>query len=210
MKRLLKPVAAFVFGNALLVGAAAASTVLFEDDFNRSNSNSVGNGWSELEDDNNDVRVRGNTLRLRDTLPGNPDAAAASAVIDATGFKNITVSFTWKAFITNEASDELYLSWAFDPAPALTDQNAWTEVFSDGSGSTTTFSETVSLGAAVDGAMFNLMFWSDVSFFNEGFKIDNVVVTGEAITPVPLPASLPLMAAALAGFGIMRRRKAAT
>ncbi|WP_227268291.1 VPLPA-CTERM sorting domain-containing protein [Roseobacter weihaiensis] len=147
---------------------------------------------------------------MRDTLFGNPDAAAASAVIDATGFKNITVSFTWRAFFGNEASDDLYLSWAFDPAPALTDQNAWTEVFSNGSETTTTFSETVSLGSAADGALFNLMFWSDVSASSEGFKIDDVVVTGEAITPVPLPASLPLMAAALAGFGIMRRRKAAT
>ncbi len=207
MNKLVKSLAAFAVANGLLAGAASAASVIFEDDFNRANNTSVGNGWTELEDDNNDVRIISNQLRLRDFLPGNPDAAAASAVIDATGYTNITVSFDWRSLDPNESSDDLFLVWALDPRPALTNEGAWTEVFQGGSGGTNTFSESVSISPGADNSMFNLMFWSDVGTGSEGFLIDNLVVTGDLISPVPVPASLPLLAAAFAGFGVMRRRK---
>ena len=45
-----------------------------------------------------------------------------------------------------------------------------------------------------------------------GFAIDNLRfgVVGEVVEPtnVPVPAALPLLAAAVAGFGLMRRRAA--
>ncbi|MGC3938821.1 VPLPA-CTERM sorting domain-containing protein [Roseobacter sp. EG26] len=207
MNKLVKSLAAFAVANGLLAGAASAASVIFEDDFNRANSNSVGNGWTELEDENNDVRILNNRLRLRDFLPGNPDAAAASAVIDATGYTNITVSFDWQSLEPNENNDDLFLVWALDPRPSLSNQGAWTEVFQGDSGGTNTFSESVSISPGADNSMFNLMFWSDVGNSNEGFLIDNLVVTGDLISPVPVPASLPLLAAAFAGFGVMRRRK---
>lgn len=189
-----------------LMASTASAVTIFQDTFNRANSNSVGNGWTELEDDNNDVAIRTNRLRLRDTLGGEPDAAAASPLIDATGFENISVDFRWRSLGPNEGSDDLYLSFALTPAPALTNQNAWTEVFNGSSGGTSFSTENVALAGAED-SMFNLMFWTDVSRFNEGFEITGVRVTGDAISAVPLPAALPMMLAGLGALGVARRRK---
>ena len=41
-----------------------APTILFEDNFNRSNSNSVGNGWSENEPSSNSVRIQNSRLEF--------------------------------------------------------------------------------------------------------------------------------------------------
>ncbi len=187
----------------LFAGTVSAAT-LFEDDFNRSDSNTVGNGWNELEDDSNDVAIYGNSLQLRDTLWLNPDAAATSVVIDASGYENISVQFKWRSLTPNENSDDLYLSWALDPAPAITNENAWTQAFQGNDGGTSWFTESVALAGA-DDAMFNLMLWSDVGLSNEGFLIDYVKVTGDAVSSVPLPAGMPLLLGGLAAFGLARR-----
>jgi hypothetical protein len=52
----------------LCVCSSASASVIFSDNFDRNNSNNVGNGWSEYEDDNNDVAIRSGVLRLRDTI----------------------------------------------------------------------------------------------------------------------------------------------
>ncbi len=190
----------------LMAGTVSAATI-FEDDFNRSNNNTVGNGWSELEDDSNDVSINDNRLLLRDTLFGEPDAAASSVVIDASGYENISVEFRWRSLSANENSDDLYLSWALDPAPAITDQNAWTQVFNGNSGGTSYFTENVALTGA-ENSEFNLMLWTDVSWSNEGYLIDYIKVTGDAVSAVPLPAGLPLLLGGLGSFGLMRRKRA--
>lgn len=190
--------------------ATVASVVLFEDDFGRINSNSVGNGWIELESGNADVAITGERLRLRDNLAGSPDAAAASFVIDATGYENLMVSFDWRPLNTNDGGERLNLSYALDPAPAPTLQAQWTRVFRDGNGGTTVSSESVSISPGADNSLFNIMFWSQVSNGtsgnSEGFFVDNVVVTGE-LTPVPLPAGGALLLGGLAAFGAMRRKR---
>jgi hypothetical protein len=205
---MFKTAAAFAVANALMVGAASAA-ILFEDDFDRSNSNTVGNGWSELNNSSSDVAISGNRLLLRDELSGNPDAAAASATIDATGFENTMVSFTWTPLGPNSSNDLLKLVWSLaSDNLSMTNEEAWSNVvppFSVGSNGTNTVTASVGVGAT--DKKFRLMFWTDVSDADEGFYIDNVKVTGDPISAVPVPASLPLLVAGLAGFGLMRRRK---
>ncbi len=194
---------------AILATSSVSAATLFYDSFNRANSNNPGNGWTQLEDDNNDVGVFGNALRLRDFLPGNPDAAAASKTIDATGYTNIQVEFRWKGFSNVETGDDFYLSWAESPAPAMSNEGAWNEVFNGNTGGGTWLTNLISISPGADNSIFNLMFWSDVSSSSEGYKVDWVRVTGDAITPVPLPAALPLLAGGigLLGFAGWRRRK---
>ena len=82
-----------------LVSVSASAMTIFSDDFNRANSNNVGNGWSEIEDDNNDVAIVNNTLRLRDSrFLASPDAAVTRS-IDTSGFTSIFVDFDWAASI---------------------------------------------------------------------------------------------------------------
>ena len=45
----------------------AAQTTLFSDDFNRANSNAVGNGWSETEGGSANAKISGNTLVIDTT-----------------------------------------------------------------------------------------------------------------------------------------------
>jgi len=201
----------FIAAMALGASSASAATVIFSDNFNRADNNTVGNGWSELEDANNDVAVNNNTLRLRDNLTGQPDAAVGSTVIDATGYENITVTFDWRALGPNEAADDLMLSYALAPAPNLTQQNQWDQVFAGSDGGTSIFSESVTLGADTADSIFNLMFWTNVTNNNngngEGFRIDNLVVSGDAIAVVPLPASASLLLLGFGGLTALRRRK---
>ena len=55
---------------ALLLSAAASAEVLFVDGFDRRDSNTVGAGWAEIENQPNDVAIADNALRLRDDLSG--------------------------------------------------------------------------------------------------------------------------------------------
>jgi hypothetical protein len=200
---------------ALTTTSASAATVLFSDDFDRANNKTLGNGWSELSYNRNDVAVRGKSMLLRDDAAGLPDAAAASLVIDGTGYENITVSFDWRSLGPNERKDDLFMSFAEAPAPALTDADDWTLAFNGGAGGKKWFTESISISAGADNTLFNIMFWTDVSSRlnggkREGFRIDNVVVMGDSIVAaVPAPASLPLLAAGLLGLGFVGRRKKA-
>lgn len=209
----IKSKLAVVMAAFFVAGGASAATI-FEDDFNRNNSTRVGNGWSEIERNSNDVGIVNNQLMLRDSVNGLPDAAASSLVIDATGYENVVVEFTWRSLSSrNESSDRLYLSWAESPAPSIRDENAWTRVFSGGDSYPRTHSESISLADASD-TLFNIMLWTNVTDNRngdyEGFMIDSVRVTGDAISPVPLPAGFPLLLGGLAFFGVARRmRKAA-
>ena len=196
---------------ATLVASAstASAATLFQDDFTRANNNTVGNGWSELSDNANDVAIVGNRVRLRDNLPGSPDGAIGSSVIDATGYENITVSFTWQSLNPNEGNDLLRLSYGLDPAPALTNEAAWNQVFQVNDAGTTVTNSSVTVGA-LDNSEFSLMFWTVLNGngnTNEGFFLDNVVVTGDLIPAVPLPAGAPLLLLGLGGFAALRRRK---
>ncbi|MEO1202701.1 MAG: PEP-CTERM sorting domain-containing protein [Pseudomonadota bacterium] len=172
----------------------AQAAIIFSDDFNRTNSNTVGNGWTELEDDANDVAIRNGRLRLRDTLPGNPDAASTNA-ISTLGFTDIMLSFDWAASSNTESSDDFYVDWS-------TDNANFTNLFSTGLGGSGF--ESVSLGplAGLGGNdPIYLRFWIDVSTSTETVRIDNVVLSGTRIggpSRVSEPATLLLL-----GLGLL-------
>jgi len=73
------------------MAAPASAVVFFTDDFNRANSQIVGNGWGESESENGGVRVYTNTLRVRDQ---NPTTGMAWHIVSTAGYQNITLSFS--------------------------------------------------------------------------------------------------------------------
>jgi len=200
-----------VFVGVVSLGAPSdAAIVFFADDFNRTNSNEVGNGWTELEDDANDVRIHNNTLRLRDNISHLPDAAAATMTIDPSGYTGLVAHFRWRGFQWNEHAAKLFLSYAVDPAPSLLAEKKWTTVFTGSTDGGVWNDASIALDPGVEDANFNLMFWTKVSAANEGFIIDDLKVTGSerSLAVVPLPATLPLLGLGVvcaAAFGSRRR-----
>lgn len=172
--------ATFVSGAILACASAGAqAAVLFSDDFNRTASNTVGNGWVELENDSDDVAivsggVTGNALRLRDELPGNPDAAASQFAIDTTGYTTVRLSFQYAVYNPSAtgSSDRLYVAYTLDGST----WNSYTSYTLGGSGA---WSGVISFelpAGAGNNSNFGIRFWTDVSEYNEGALIDNVVV----------------------------------
>lgn len=203
--RLTTHILAATMGFAMLSSAAAATTI-YAEDFDRANSDTLGNGWAELSSSGNDVRVRSGVLHLRDSRAGDPDAAAGSTVIDALGRNNVTLSFDWRAMHNNETDDVLNVAWAAGRPPAISSPGDWTVLGQFSADGNSIFSEVLSLGAAANNQLINLLFWTDVSEGSEGrfegFHIDNI-----AVSAVPLPAGAPLLLAGLAGLGLARRRR---
>lgn len=170
----------------------AASIELFSDNFNRSNANTVGNGWAEIQNGNSDVAIENNTLLLRDYRSGdgvvNPDAAATiTPAINAEGYQNLLISFSWSPLFNSEGSDDLYLSFATSLSSSA---SSWTTLWSTGLGGNTSFHDVVLSGSLLNpltglNAIF-LRFWTDVSDSengnSEGAYIDNVVISADLIT----------------------------
>ncbi len=199
-------------GVCVSAGSVSAA-VIYTDGFNRSSSNTVGNGWAELQNNSDDVAIRSSDyLRLRDSIGGLPDAAAASTVIDATGFEQLEIRLKWRAFGPNDPSDRFFVSWANDPRPAMSNEGAWNTVLSSNYTGTSYRTDTISISPGADNSIFNIMLWTDVSDNSsgnhEGYAIDWIQVLGDEIpAPVPLPAAGWLMVAGLGGLFAAKRRR---
>jgi hypothetical protein len=196
----------------MLSAGSASAVSIFSDNFDRANNNSVGAPWLELQSGADDVSIESNNLLLRDTLSGQPDSAAAAGLFSTAGLQNITLNFDWRALATGQhTNDVLHVGYMVINSPAgftttvMQNEGSWTEVFAQSSGNINwNFVVNLALGAAAADSQIALMFWTQVNSATEGFRIDNVVLTGNAIQPVPLPGALLLMVTALAGLAGVR------
>ena len=199
-RRTAQPALAFALAAAM---APAMATPIFSDDFNRALSNTVGNGWQEVEGASPsaaaDVSIversaGDNEMQVRDNDPNG--IASQLAGISTLGYTNLTLAYDWAPTNNTEAGDLLFVEWRDGSA------GSWTQIAAHallGTGMHT--SELWSLPDAAAVADFEFRYRVAVNANNEGATIDNVVLSGrrtadEAIA-VPEPGSL-----ALAGLGL--------
>ena len=215
---ILRSVRQAAAAGAMAISAAAFSTpasalTVSADDFNRADSNTVGGGWVESGDSANDVAILTSQLRLRDDQATSPDAAVRQSGFSTTGLTNIVVTLDWLALGNNEVTDTLNVAWAIGN-PGTFNPGSWTTVGLVGglNSSGFTLGQSFALGAAAAGqAVISIMLYSDVSAGaagnNEGFLIDNFVLSGDPIiTPISLPGSMLLLLSGLVGLTAMGGR----
>jgi hypothetical protein len=199
--RMKKIIVLMVISLFLLMVGPVYAIQIFSDDFNRANSNTVGNAWLEYEHNADDVAIVGNYLQLRDEISGTVDASASRA-LDLSLYKNITISFAWRPITASEADDYLIIDWTD------TTGTTWTEIFKSGLGSDSSSWNIVSaraLPGAPNIATFQIRLWTDVSESNEGANIDYITLNGD-LKAVPEPTTMLLLGFGLLGLGAVRRK----
>lgn len=170
-KRFLFPTA--LTFSTLLLGQQAFAAVIYQDDFDRANSNTVGSTWSEIENQSNDVAIYRNQLRLRDQSELAQDAAALLD-LGLDNYQDLSLSFDWRATNSTEASDTLYLGW--------NDSNGWESVWTQSLGGSDYATVEVDLSALTPSTGHRLGFWIDVSSATETVYLDNLLLEGELLT----------------------------
>jgi len=201
LHRCTAPIAlAFALGAA---SAGATATPIFSDDFNRALSDTVGNGWQEIEgalpSAAADVSIversaADNEMQVRDNDPNG--IASQLAGLSTLGYTGLTLSYDWAPTNNTEAGDLLFVEWRAGPA------GSWMQIASHALlGTGTHSSELWSLPDAAGVADFEFRYRVAVNANNEGATIDNVVLSGQRAgdeaSAVAEPGSL-----ALAGLGL--------
>jgi hypothetical protein len=191
---------AFVLAAA---SASALATPIFSDDFNRALSNTVGNGWQEVEGASPsaaaDVSIversaGDNEMQVRDDDPNG--IASQLAGISTLGYTGLTLAYDWAPTNSTESGDLLFVEWRDGAA------GSWTQIASHALLGTGTHASALwSLPDAAGVADFEFRYRVAVNANNEGATIDNVVLSGrrtaDEASAVPEPGSL-----ALAGLGL--------
>ena len=116
--------------SAIALGTAlsASATPIFSDNFNRSASDVVGNGWSEDDSDAYVSLVRRGNANGEMQLRGRDSQSIASrhGGFSTKGFDKITLSYEWAPDGNTQDSDLLLVEWREGP------QGAWNSIASHG------------------------------------------------------------------------------
>jgi hypothetical protein len=197
----------------IVVSISAKAELVFNEEFNRLNSKTVGNGWLELNKNANDVRIINETLLLRDNKKGQIDAGVARK-FEGFEVSDLTISFDWTPLLPSDRKDYFKVSWATEFSKKASD---WTDLFTTSLGANDRESTTAIIGpdktlALKQMTSFYLMFWIDLGpttkndEFKEGVRIDNIRLDNTAPTsPVPLPSAIWFFVSGL--FGLLAQRK---
>lgn len=175
-----------------LMANSASAVVIFQDNFDGGNRNTVGNGWSEIEDQSNDVAVNNGRLRLRDTQQGIDAAASQLNGFSTIGLTDIMLSYEWGASNNTEPNDSLFVEWR-------TSGSSWTQLVEHALGGSSLVGNVLQLGMmAANQASIEFRFYTSVSTNSERAYIDNVLLTGRSVTSaVSEPGTLSLMGLSL-------------
>lgn len=192
---------------------SAQSALVFTEDFDRPNSNTLGNGWLEINKNRNDVAIKNNQLLLRDNKKGQIDAGAAYQIESAGS--GLTLSFDWKPLLPSDKKDLLKVSWSTTYSKTASD---WQPLFSQSLGANDRQSNTALISSDLMSALndldsFYLLFWVDSGpkssdEYKEGVRLDNIRLSNtETTAPVPLPSTILFFATGLAGLLVPRKSK---
>lgn len=187
-----------------LFAHTASAVVIFEDSFDGSNRNTVGNGWSEIERHSNDVAVDSGVLRLRDKRSSGVDAAASQLNGFSTiGLTDIVLSYEWGASGNTESNDSLFVEWR------VSGSSSWTELVEHALGGSSLVGNVLELGiAAANQSSIEFRFYTNVSTSNERAFLDNVLLSGRAAAmAVSEPATVSIMLLGLGLLGLRRWNK---
>ena len=196
---------ASVVATVLSSGAASAATI-FSDNFQSGNLNN----WIISDSNPTDIfnfnfgGTQGRVMYFRAGDGSDPDgtATATSSIPNTSAYTNLQLSFQWYARSENETSDTLQVQWR---TAGVGNWNTIITLASEGTGGLFLNSGLLNIGAPV-GTDIDLRFVLNLSQENEGFKIDNIVLSGTLPVPGPFAgAGLPGLALAFGGLMLWRR-----
>ena len=210
----------------LITATSANAATIFFDDFNRTASGTVGNGWSESPgtdvsivtggstifvggSPNNAMRLKGNSVSCSSGCT-TPDVVASHINIDtlvSPPYTGLRLSFDWYG-TEFEGSSDVNLSGGIGPDALLVSWNK-------NGGSWNNLAPAISLtnnqwyhvsynlpAGAIGSDNFGIRFASFVTSSVEYVKIDNVHVTS-----IPEPEIYAMLAAGLGLMGFVARRR---
>jgi hypothetical protein len=185
-----------------LLASSVGAEVIFEDSFDRRSSTRLGapidyptEVWLERGRGASGVSIRANRM----VLQGRGVTWAGQGNLVTTGYDDLVLTYRWAPLPGSDARDRLLVEW--NPG------TGFQTIASHALGGRTMRTTGVLLPeAAADLPDLGIRFRLLANAANEGVFIDNVVLDGERITPVPEPSAYVMLAVGIAVVLINRKR----